>query len=79
MEARHRDTAKIDRMVQTTSTVESMRYFHNIHDIIPLPVDGTTTVREMCLEHNHMDTEQFFQQLQHTQEDGNAIMIGETL
>ena len=61
--------------------VESMRHFH-IHDI-PLPVDGTTTVQEVCLEHNHMDAEIFFQQLQHTQEDGNAIMIddylGETL
>ena len=44
--------------------IESMRYLH-IHDI-PLPVDGTTTVQEVCLEHNHMDTEKFFQQIQHT-------------
>ena len=35
--------------------IESMRYFH-IHDI-PLPVDSTTTVQEVCLEYNHIDTD----------------------
>ena len=57
--------------------VESLRHFH-INDI-PLHVDGITTVQEVCLEHDHIDPEKFFQQLQHTQEDRHAIMVDDYL
>ena len=51
-----------------------MSYFH-IHDI-PLPLVGTTTLPEVCLEHNHMDPEKYFKNFNiHTQEDGNAKLI----